>query len=216
MKGKIYLAGGGDAEQSFQADKKIFRNIKKILYVPLAWDSDETYESCREWFESMLLLHIGIEYSMIKNSTEEIKLTDFDLVYIGGGNTFKLLKELKESNLGNDLIDYLNKGGIIYGGSAGAIIWGNSIDICQLGTSSDKNNVKQNNTSGFNIINDYDIQCQYNDSELKIHQEYSKNTSKTILAIPEENIVEFDGSKFKVLGAKEIKLISNNNVENLN
>ena len=33
MNGKLYLAGGGSANQTFEADKEAFKNVKIILYI---------------------------------------------------------------------------------------------------------------------------------------------------------------------------------------
>jgi len=49
-------------------------------------------------------------------------LQKYDTVYIGGGDTFKLLKLIRESGFDEKLLRYYKSGGAIYGGSAGAII----------------------------------------------------------------------------------------------
>ena len=215
MKGKLYLSGGGDSEQTYNADKQVFQNVKKILYIPLAWDEDETYESCREWFESMLSLHKKIEYEMIKTSSANIELSNIDLIYIGGGNTFKLLKELKESDLAEKIMTFLNDGGLVYGGSAGAIIWGKSIEICQYGDFPDENKVNIKDFSGFNIVNGYDVQCHYDEKDFQSHAKYSKSKHRTIIAIPNEAVLEFDGKNFRVLGSSDVKLIQENKIKKI-
>ena len=215
MRGKLYLSGGGDENQTYNADKQIFTAVKKILYIPLAWDRDKSYLGCKKWFENMISKHKLSSYDMIVTSSTDTNLNNYDLIYIGGGNTFKLLKELRHSDLGEKIIDFLNKGGSVYGGSAGAIIWGKHIDICTLGTDADKNKVKLSNTSGFNLVKGYDIQCHFMDDELNEHIKYSKNKSVKILAIPEESVLEFDGKNFRVFGTKKVTIIDKKNISKI-
>ena len=221
MRGKLYLSGGGDENQTYNADKQIFADVKKILYIPLAWEGDKSYALCKKWFENMISKHKPISYDMIITGTTDRNLNNYDLIYIGGGNTFKLLKELRASDLSKKIIDFLNNGGSVYGGSAGAIIWGKHIDqkyrkkIISSSTDADKNKVKQSNTSGFNLVKGYDIQCHFIDEELNEYIEYSKNKSVKILAIPEESVLEFDGKNFRVFGTKKVTIIDKKNISKI-
>ena len=45
---------------------------------------------------------------------------DIDLIYVGGGNTFATLDKIRKSDFDKDIINYINKGVIYIGGSAGA------------------------------------------------------------------------------------------------
>lgn len=68
---------------------------------------------------------------MIRNSEELAtkKLSNYSFLFIGCGNTFKLLKELKTSNAYQHIVNYLEHDGIIFGGSAQAIIFGQDISV---------------------------------------------------------------------------------------
>lgn len=79
-----------------------------------------------------------------------------------GGNTFKLLKEIKESKFDILLEKYLKNVGFVYGGSAGAIIFGKSIETS---SHADKNIVGLTELSGLNMLNGFDVWCHYNPKE---------------------------------------------------
>lgn len=67
----------------------------------------------------------------------ESELSDFDVVWIGGGNVYYLRWIMKESGF-DKIIRRLCEGGIVYGGdSAGAIIAGPTIDHFQPADSSE-------------------------------------------------------------------------------
>lgn len=213
MKGKLYLSGGGGIENFHLYEKEAFLEVNNILYIPLAWERDDSYESCRNWFESMLKSHGNPSYRMIKSSSENFNLAEFDMVYIGGGNTFKLLKDLKESGLGNRILEYLRLGGKVYGGSAGAIIFGTSILTCEIGCNNDENSVGLRDFSGFNLFEGNDIQCHYSDEELDLHRQYSKKNNRKVLAIPESEILVYEGKNLNSLGLEKAILIGKKGIE---
>ena len=126
MTGKLFLTGGGDEKQSFEIDKIFLKNIKSVLYIPIAW-KNENYEGCLKWFKESMLKHKKIRINMLTNLYRRVTLSNYDAVYIGGGNTYKLLKKIKDSHFDKKLIRYYQNGGTVYGGSAGAIIWGKDV-----------------------------------------------------------------------------------------
>ncbi|EAI5660369.1 hypothetical protein B6O98_09190, partial [Campylobacter jejuni] len=160
---KLILNGGGDGKQVENARQllnSIIDHSKKILYIPLAWP-DNTFSGCLEFMTNELadVECCGIE--MIK-SPEEILLKDLNnyaCIYIGGGNTYKLLSLLKSSGAFEKIRNYLiSDNGIVYGGSAGAIIFGKDLDSCNT---DDENEVGLVNNSGFDLINGYSLLCHY-------------------------------------------------------
>jgi len=209
MIGKLFLSGGGDEKQTFEVDEIFLKGIEKILYIPLAWKNND-FESCKKWFTNAMQQHKKIDMEMLTNLTKSPNLNNYDAVYIGGGNTFKLLKKIRDSKFDRKLIQYYNNGGIIYGGSAGAIILGKDINIALICGDKDINNVNLKNTRGFDKVKGHDIQCHYNDSHLREHQEFIKKTKRNVVAIPEESALLIGKGTYEVIGLKPITVISQN------
>ncbi len=207
MKGKLYLSGGGNEIKTYALDKIFLQEIKKILYIPLAW-KEESYKECKKWFAKMLTLHNkDIKFDTLTNCNRKINLKNYDAIYIGGGNTFKLLKSIKESGFDKKLVNYYKKGGTIYGGSAGAIIFGKDVSIALICKEKDKNKVKISDTRGMNLVKNFDIQCHFEDDQIKEHQEYIKKTKRNVIAIPEESALFIDGEVCKTIGLAPITII---------
>lgn len=203
---KLFLCGGGCGKQIFNAYqkfKKVIDKSKPILYIPLAME-EEMYNSCYEWFSNEILNFGLTEFEMVKSSLELSKkdFTKYSALFIGGGNTYKLLKDLYDNSNYNKIIDYLKNGGIVFGGSAGAIIFGKDIDSCLL---EDKNNINLKDTKGFNCLNEYSILCHLNKSKFKKNKDYLRKYSKShkTIYLPEEDIIYISNDKIKLIGNKK-------------
>ena len=211
MSGKLFLSGGGSGKTTFEIDEIFLKKINKILYIPLA--KRNNCKKCKEWIVEAMNQHKKIKIDMLIDLSKYVNLEDYDAVYLGGGNTFKLLKEIKDSNFGAKLLKYFNEGGTIYGGSAGAIIFGNDINTALICDIPDKNYVRLKDTSGFKKLKGYDIQVHYTKGQLKKNQEYSKKTETPIIAIPEGSALLVENKRYKVIGTKSIVIITKNSVK---
>jgi dipeptidase E len=79
------------------------------------------------------------------------ELLDFDLVFVNGGNTYYLLDWIRKSNFDETIKEFLEKGGLYIGVSAGSIVAGPSIEILNF-TGGDENAVGLMDFSGLGLI----------------------------------------------------------------
>ena len=97
---------------------------------------------------------------MVK-SAEELDGTNvenYSAILIGGGNTYKLLNDLKASGSFEKIKAYIEQDGIVFGGSAGAIIFGYDIESC---AAMDKNKVRLKDRKGFDVLSGYSVFGHY-------------------------------------------------------
>ena len=196
--GKLYLSGGGDEKQAFLLDKEFFCSLPqngRFLYIPIALRGHELYAGANSWLKNVVALHGRNDLEM-ETADDLLKykfeyLEKFDAIYIGGGNTWSLMKELKDSGFSNLIIKYLDAGGKIYGGSAGAIIFGKTIN-----TSNDENNVGLENMSGLDLLHDYSVVCHFSNNQGEI----SKNLP--IVCLPEETGLIIENGNTLCVGTK--------------
>ena len=159
---KVFLCGGGAGIQTIEANKRLNEVIdhsKPCLYVPLAMEHT-VYADCYKWIKGELK-NVDIPYIEMVNSADELaakNMNDFGVIFIGGGNTFKLLHDLKTSGAFEKIKEYLNSEGVVFGGSAGAIIFGKDLEACRL---DDTNEVNLSDIDGFDILNGTSILCHY-------------------------------------------------------
>lgn len=213
---KLFLCGGGSGKQILNALYK-FSNVinreKPILYIPLAMENKK-YDSCYDWFKNEIKLVNLDKFEMVRSSLElsQKKLDNYSALFIGGGNTFKLLKELKENNNDEKIKSYLKNNGIVFGGSAGAIIFGKDINSCLL---DDENNINLNNTEGFDFLNGYSILCHLKNKNFNKNLEYLNEYSKKnkVIYLPEEDVIFINNKKIGIIGTSKYVIFKNGKYE---
>jgi dipeptidase E len=215
---KVFICGGGDGEQCETAYKrfnKVIDNNKPLLYIPLAMESDR-YDSCYTWITNELK-QIDVPYVDMVKSADELSNKDlfsYCALFIGGGNTFKLLNDLKASGAFEKIKDYLKNGGVAFGGSAGAIIFGYDLEACKL---DDNNDVGLIDHRGYNLLDNASLLCHY-DNQDERRKEYLLSLSKhrKCYALPEEVTLFLNEKDVEVIGNKPYYYFVNGNINVLN
>lgn len=64
-----------------------------------------------------------IEADIIDIDSNKLNLKKYDALYLSGGEPKNLMDSINKSNLFNDIKDFIDKGGIVIGQSAGAMIF---------------------------------------------------------------------------------------------
>ena len=101
-----------------------------------------------------------------------------DVIYISGGNTFGILKKIKESRADKIILDYLSRGAVYIGGSAGAHIATRSVQHVS------KYDVETFGLTDFSGLNLFDgiLICHYSDLR--------ENDYLTLTQKGEQNIIK--------------------------
>lgn len=215
---KLFLGGGGGGKDSIELDKKYVASLdlsKPLLYIPIATNTAKyPYSGCVAWLSSVLG-PLGVNNIVmwteddLKTKTEN-DFEQFGGVYIGGGNTFKLLKELKEFGTFEILQTLALKNIPIYGGSAGAIILARTIIPAM---SADENKVGLTDFSALDLVHGYDIWCHYTVAENDSIRDYMKKFNlPKIIAIPENAGVIVSNAEIEVVGPGKVSVFGQKEV----
>lgn len=201
---RIYLSGGGNEKQSFPLDKFFFSRLPKngrFLYIPIALRGHKLFSTAHLWMKSIIELHerTDVQFETVDDISiyKLSSLKEFDGIYIGGGNTWNLIQEFKDSGFSNILIQYFHEGGQVYGGSAGAIIMGRRID-----THDDENKINFKDMSGFNLLNNLSVACHFKDDQNDRFEVWATNNSLPIVCLPEETGLIMENSIALCTGTK--------------
>ena len=134
---KIIAVGGGEIGrpgypvETTEIDQEIIRlsgkEHPKLLFIPTASsDSESYYEAIVEHFGNRLdcqtdVLYLIRDKPIIKEIKEKIFRSD--IVYVGGGNTSKMMRIWRQTGVDVILCQAYEKGLVLSGMSAGAICW---------------------------------------------------------------------------------------------
>jgi peptidase E len=216
---KLYLTGGGDQEYFHELDKKFLDDLPdgaSILILPMALEVDEydgVFERIEDVFQSRKIIRLNLCRSI--NDLSEEELLSYDALIFEGGNTFKLIKELRGSSFFSYLEHFCQKDKLIYADSAGAIVLGSDIQTAFLGEDGDEDSHKLQDYRGLGILKEWSMHCHYEPAEFEQIQELMFSTGSTVICLPEPSGICFDGDAIEVFGELPVKIITFSGVEKL-
>ncbi len=185
---RVIVAGGGGAAASRPLDERFAEWIGshgRMLYWPMALPDDHPLRAtCFDWicsvFQRLGVANIAMWTDFLGHSESELE--HFEAIYIGGGNTYRLLHLLGESGFDQALLRGIRSGKAVYGGSAGAAILGRDI---QTVAHMDQNLVGLNDQHGLDAMGGYAIWCHYEPADNTRIAAYIEANVVPVLAISE-------------------------------
>jgi len=212
---KIVAIGGGEIGrpgfpiETIKIDKEIIKltgkKNSKLLFIPTASsDSESYYEIVKNYFGKKLDCRTDVLY-LIKEklSKKEIreKILKSDIVYVGGGDTLKMMKIWRKNGVDKALKEAYQKGIILSGLSAGSICWfkwGNSDSRRFANPKADLIKV-----SGLGLINA--LHCPHYDLEKNRRVDLKKMMKKisgVAIAIDNCCAIEVIDNKYRIISSK--------------
>ncbi len=134
------------------------------------------------------LLKLGVQTVVVKNINDLVdvdKLPDFDLMYVCGGNTFKILHKLRETRLDVYITKQVEQGALYVGVSAGSIIAGPDIEIAGWGSEGDENEVNLQDLEGFNFT-DIAVFPHFHEELRREVEEFRKKVEYRVVELTDE------------------------------
>ena len=118
------LFGSGYLDHAEAEIRDFLGDITRVLFVPFALSDRNAYAaSAAERFKKM-----GYEMTSVHNATDPVQaVADTEAVFIGGGNTFRLLKTLYDQSLLDPIRQRVAEGMPYIGSSAGSNVAGPTI-----------------------------------------------------------------------------------------
>ena len=134
---KIVAIGGGEIGrpgfpiETTKIDKEIIKLTNKknpvLLFLPTAsGDSEGYFATVEKYFGKKLGCKTDVLYltkAKLSKKQIESKILSADIIYVGGGNTLKMIKIWKKFGVDKILQEAHEKGIVLSGLSAGAVCW---------------------------------------------------------------------------------------------
>jgi len=118
------LHGSGYLDHAEGEIRDFLGDLKRVLFVPFAlYDRDAYALTARDRFRKM-----GYELTSVHNAVDRFEaINNTDAIFIGGGNTFRLLKTLHDQSLLDPIRQRVAAGMPYIGSSAGSNVAGPTI-----------------------------------------------------------------------------------------
>lgn len=214
-KRKIVAIGGGEIMrdgvmgETRAVDKEIIRLsgkiMPKLLFIPTASHDSVGYcNNIRDYYGSELGCAVSplLLYSETDPAVIREKIMSADIIYVGGGNTYSMMRRWRMLGVDKLLAEAADNGTVMSGLSAGAICW------FRYGASDSR---KLNNpdapmikVSGLGWIDA--VMCPHFDSEAHREEYLSELMAKTrgvAVAVDDCCAIEVVGDEYRIIGSRD-------------
>lgn len=187
-----------------------------IIFVPYAAASFSFDDYTKNVNQALDQFNISVKnIASFDNPIEAVN--NASAIFIGGGNTFHLLKQLQDNRLIGAIQDRVNSGIPYVGWSAGSNVFCPS--LCTT------NDMPITQPQSFNALNLIDLQINphYTEHTIPNHggesrdqrlKEYlSINPTERVLCLPESSYVEHNGESRKYFGRTNGKILSSSGIQ---
>ncbi|HEY6740555.1 MAG TPA: Type 1 glutamine amidotransferase-like domain-containing protein [Actinopolymorphaceae bacterium] len=198
MTKQLYLGGGGSEHDEAALWDAFLTPGQRIVLLPLALPAAR-HPGARAWLSGALAargdFHLEM-WSGLEGRTVE-DLQDVDVLFVSGGNTFALLDHLQRHAFLPAMRSYVGGGGVMYGGSAGAIITGADISLAEI---ADANEVGVTDTTGLDLLGGLVVHPHFVPAQTAELRERAAVTGRTVLALPERGGVVVTDDELRSVG----------------
>jgi len=194
------------SEEFLKLVNKPVSEIKIILIPTAAVKEPKEYIE----YEKNKITSIGIKKNNLKILELDHKIiykeiSDFDVLYVCGGNTFYLLHKIKESGFDKLIKQFVKNGGVYFGVSAGSYITSPTIEAATW-KPRDRNYIGLKDLTALNLVK-FLITAHF-ESKYEIVLRKSINNSKyPVKILTDDQAILVNDNEVKLIGkGEEIKL----------
>ena len=205
---KLVLYSGGDARANRALDDELFRMVGNknplMAYIPassyLSEFEFQHFVDQYKRFRVKRFLHFPVDVPFDKILFKEVLKAD--IIHLGGGNTFHFLLWLRKTKMLEALRDYVFRGGILTGLSAGAIMM--TPDISTAGVPSfdrDENHDNIKNLDAMALL-EFDFFPHYRNSpryDVEFRR-FTRKSKRSLYVSPDGAGIIIDGEKRTFVG----------------
>lgn len=210
--GKIIAIGGGEngrpgyEYETELIDKEIIRLTGKdkcnVLFIPTASNDSDGYTACmNNIFENKLgcsMTTLELTKKDYSNSDLREMILNTDAIYVGGGNTQKMITIWKEKGIDKLLHEAYENGVVLSGLSAGSICWFKYGDSDSL--KFEDGSTELIRVEGINLINA--LHCPHYNTEINRKEslkEIMKTTDTVAIALDNCAALEIVDDKYRII-----------------
>ena len=214
MPGSLYLGCGNAADEASLWKIMLQRPMTRIVYWPFALPP-QSLDSAEDWLRSSLS-DLGVGYSLDTwqrlqdHSASELTNESVDLHFVGGGNTFRLLDIVRRSGFVEPVRCFHRCGGDYYGGSAGAVLACDSIEIAD---GHNPNEPGLHDLSALGLLSGATILPHFTDGQLPDAIDWARARRAVVLGLPESLGLYCSDGRLRITGRGHLSRITSDAVQ---
>lgn len=209
---RLVLYSGGTSRENRALDLTLMEIVHRpnpsVLFIPTSFEhADEDFQSFCDYYRiwgwnDFQIFPIDVPFD--RNALP--KLLKRDVIYLAGGNTFYFLKHLRRSGMLKELTNFVKRGGILTGQSAGSIVMTPTIHTAGFPSfDADENDVRLKNLKAMGLVNfeffpHYESIPKYRNEMLR----YSRKSGNLLVASPDGGGVVVNGKAISFVGEVEL------------
>lgn len=170
----------------------------KLAFIPTAADP---YDD-KPWMDADRATLAGLGFKVedfdLKNKTEDETrkaLSEFDVIFVAGGNTFYLLDWARKSGFIKVAKELVKKGTVYIGSSAGSYLACPTIEAAGW-RSADRNIVDINDLTALGFV-DFILVTHYADKYKEVVEQGRKTTKLEVYTLADNEFIKSDGEKYE-------------------
>lgn len=140
-------------------------------------------------------------------SDPKTDLNQFDAIMIEGGNTFKLIRSIRDTHFYTSIKNFSKTGKCIYADSAGAIILGSDVHTAFLGDDGDEDNMSLQDYRGLDLLDSWCVHAHATSDDLEQLQDLLYQVGSPIFALAEETGIHLNRKEVTVFGEEPLWIV---------
>lgn len=136
----------------------------------------------------------NITYVDINSRNSSPSLSDYDAIYVCGGNTYHILDRIRKVSLDKSIPNFVKTRGIYVGVSAGSIIACKSIEIAGWGSEGDPNDIHLKDLGGLGFTN-IAVFPHYQSKLKKEVDEFRQKSKNPVESLRDKEAIVIKGNK---------------------
>lgn len=175
-------------------------NKTRVAHVITAGKVEKDQSYIKKDRKKMVELGLQVVDIDIEGKTEDElrrEFERFDVIMVQGGNTYYLMKQIRSSGFEPVIREFINRGGLYIGVSAGTIVAGPDISIS---SPFDKNIYGVTDFTGMGLV-DAVVSPHYEPSDEADVSQYEKRTGRSVIRLTDKQALLIQNEKQTIVGS---------------